>query len=156
MSSGFSGGVDGSALQLGVAKVSEPNVTFERDELQRKLEMREIDMVRKEKELHHANLEILRMQKENKLAAAEIQNLRDRNETLQQSLMNSRLLSQNARNDAEHVLNESRIRELEAALSAGIHKIKKSEKEIEVWQQKWKDVDSLYSEAMDWNRRPIQ
>ena len=146
MAETYSGAVDGNALQV-VAKVSEPNVTFERDELQRKLDMREIDMVRKEKELHHSNLEILRLQKENKLGIAEIQNLRDRNETLQQSLMNSRLLSQNARNDAEHVLNESRIRELEAALSAAIHKIKKNETELSTWQEKWRDLDSLYSNA---------
>ena len=124
--------VDGDALRVSaIARVSEPNVTFERDELQRKLDMREIDMKRKEKEVHHNSMEILRLQKENKLAAAEIQNLRDRNETLQQSLMNSRLLSQNARNDAENVLNESRIRELESALSAAIHKIKKGETELE-------------------------
>jgi hypothetical protein len=142
--------VDGDALRVSaIARVSEPNVTFERDELQRKLDMREIDMKRKEKEVHHNSMEILRLQKENKLAAAEIQNLRDRNETLQQSLMNSRLLSQNARNDAENVLNESRIRELESALSAAIHKIKKGETELETWTEKWKILDEKYTKSVD-------
>ncbi len=147
MSQGFA--VDGMAIAASaIAKVAEPNVTFERDELQRKLDMREIEMTRKEKELQGSCIEMMRLQKENKIASAEIQNLRDRNETLQQSLMNSRLLSQNARNDAEHVLNESRIRELESALSAAIHKIKKSDAELTNWQEKWKDVDSSYTHAM--------
>ncbi len=136
--------IDGVALRQSIAQVSEPNVTFERDEALRKLELREIDIHRKDKELHHANIETLRLQKENKLAQAEIQNLRDRNESLQQALMNSRLLSANARNDAEHVLNESRIRELEAALSAAINKIKKGEAESEMWQEKWKAIDVMY------------
>jgi len=91
-----------------VAQISEPNVTFERDELSRKLDRREIDMVRTEKDLHMREVEIVRLQKDVKLGVAEIQNLRDRNETLQQSLMNSRLMSQNARNEAETVLAESR------------------------------------------------
>ncbi len=140
--------VDGVSLRQSViAQVSEPNVTFERDEAYRKLDVREIEILRKDKELHQASIEAFRLQKESKLAQAEIQNLRERNESLQQALMNSRLLSANARNDAENVLSESRIRELEAALSAAIHKIKKNEGELEMWQEKWKDTDTLYNTA---------
>jgi len=140
--------VDGVALRQSViARVSEPNVTFERDEALRKLDMREIDILRKDKELHQASMEAFRLQKESKLAQAEIANLRERNESLQQALMNSRLLSANARNDAENVLNESRIRELETALSAAIHKIKKNEAELEMWTEKWKEADDHYMKA---------
>lgn len=139
--------VDGKALTTSVlAQVSEPNVTFERDELQKKLDKREIDLTRKEKELHKCELEVFRLQKEAKLAAAENQNLRERNETLQQSLMNARLLSQSARDEAANAANQNRIRELESALSAAIHKIKKAEVELNTWQQKWKDADHLAQE----------
>ena len=36
--------------------------------------------------------------------------------------------------------------ELESALSAAIHKIKKVEVELNTWQQKWKDADHLAQE----------
>ena len=137
--------VDGTALNTSVlAQVSEPNVTFERDELQKKLDKRDIDLMRKEKELHKCEMEVFRLQKEAKLSASENQNLRDRNETLQQSLMNARLLSQNARDEAANAFNQNRIRELESALSAAIHKIKKGELELNNWQNKWKDAYKLF------------
>jgi hypothetical protein len=140
--------VDGRALSTSVlGQVSEPNVTFERDELQKKLDKKEIDLTRKEKELHKCELEVFRLQKEAKLAGAENQNLRERNETLQQSLMNARLLSQSARDEASNAQNENRIRELESALSAAIHKIKKGEVELNTWQQKWKDTDNMAQEV---------
>ncbi len=136
--------VDGTALNTSVlAQVSEPHVTFERDELQKKLDKKEIDLMRKEKELHKCEMEVFRLQKEAKLGASENQNLRDRNETLQQSLMNARLLSQNARDEASNAFNQNRIRELESALSAAIHKIKKGELELNNWQNKWKDADRV-------------
>ena len=136
--------VDATALNTSVlAQVSEPNVTFERDELQKKLDKKEIDLMRKEKELNKCEMEVFRLQKEAKLSASENQNLRDRNETLQQSLMNARLLSQNARDEAANAFNQNRIRELESALSAAIHKIKKGELELNNWQNKWKDADSM-------------
>ncbi len=136
--------VDGTALNTSVlAQVSEPHVTFERDELQKKLDKKEIDLMRKEKELHKYEMEVFRLQKEAKLGASENQNLRDRNETLQQSLMNARLLSQNARDEASNAFNQNRIRELESALSAAIHKIKKGELELNNWQNKWKDADRV-------------
>jgi len=123
---------DGSAIKtMIIATVPEPNITFERDELIRKLEKSEQKnrLLLKEKEEHAKDMS--RMQKEMRLSIAEMQNLRDRNEQLQQSLMNSRLLSQNAREEADTRLSEARIRELEVALGASIHKCNKLESDVE-------------------------
>ena len=43
----------------------------------------------------------------------------------------------------QNAFNQNRIRELESALSAAIHKIKKGELELNNWQNKWKDADRM-------------
>ena len=125
-----------------IATVPEPSVTFERDELQHRMERRELEMKRKDKELEGLSKEVSRLQKEVKVANAEMTSLRDRNEQLQQSLMNARLANQNARNDADTRLSEARIRELELALSASIHKTSKVENELELAKQVVEGVDA--------------
>ncbi len=118
-----------------VATIPEGSLTFEYNELKRKLDRKEVDYKRKEKECVGYQKEIARIHKEVKLSAAEMQSLRDRNDQLQQSLINSRLLSQNARDDADSKLANSRIRELESALGASIHKYNLSEADNESSKQ---------------------
>ena len=56
--------VDAATLNTSVlAQVSEPNVTFERDELQKKLDKKEIDLMRKEKELNKCEMEVFRLRR---------------------------------------------------------------------------------------------
>lgn len=142
----MSGGIDATASKQVhdhiIATVPEPSVTFERDELQYKLERRDMELKRKDKELEGLSKEVSRLQKEVKVANAEMTGLRDRNEQLQQSLMNSRLANQNARDDADTRLSESRIRELELALSTSIHKTSKLENELESAKQIVDNVDA--------------
>lgn len=136
-------GVDGVAFQNmhrgissnSVATIPEGSLTFEYNELKRKLDRKEVDYKRKEKECVGYQKEIARIHKEVKLSAAEMQSLRDRNDQLQQSLINSRLLSQNARDDADSKLSNTRIRELESALGASIHKFNISESDNESLKQ---------------------
>lgn len=132
-----------------IATVPEPSVTFERDELQHRLERREMELKRKDKELDGHSKEVNRLQKEVKAANAEITSLRDRNEQLQQSLMNARLANQNARDDADARLSESRIRELELALSTSIHKSSKLENELESAKQIIGNVDNRIMKLND-------
>lgn len=113
-----------------VATVPEPSITYEYAELKRKLERREVDLKRREKEITSYQKEISRIHKEVKLANAEMQSLRDRNEMLQQSLINSRLASQNNRDDADAKLASNRIRDLEAALQTSHHKHNLCEEEL--------------------------
>lgn len=113
------------------AIISEPSITFELNETKKVLERREVELKRKDKEMAGYQKELARAHKEAKIAAAEMQGLRDRNEQLQQSLINSRLLSQEARDEADSRLTNSRIVELESALGASIHKCNKFSEEIE-------------------------
>lgn len=127
--------IDGSSTKAVhdhiIATVPEPSITFERDELQHRVQRAQLELARRDKELEAYSKQVSRLQKEVKVASAEMTSLRDRNEQLQQSLMNARLANQNARDDADARLSESRIRELELALSASIHKSSKFESELE-------------------------
>jgi len=117
--------IDGLAVsnsQRATAVITDPNVLFEFSELQRKLERREMEIKRKDKDVISLQKEIARYQKDMKGSTNEISLIRERNEQLQQSLMNSRLLSQDARNDAEQRQVNQRIKELEAAVASGVYR----------------------------------
>ena len=137
---------DASAVKVNhdhiIATVPEPSITFERDELQNRVQRAQMELARKDKELEGKDKLVSRLQKEVKVANAEMTSLRDRNEQLQQSLMNARLANQNARDDADTRLSESRIRELELALSASVHKTSKLEGELESAKQVVEGVEA--------------
>lgn len=117
--------VDGNALstsQRTATVITDPNILYEINELQRKLDRREMELKRKDKDVIMLQKEIARYQKDMKGATSEVQSIRERNEQLQQSLMNSRLLSQDARDDAEARIKNARIKELEHGISAALHK----------------------------------
>lgn len=117
--------IDGFAVshaQKTTAVVTDPNVLFEISELNRKLERRELEIRRKDKDIISLQKEIARYQKDIKGSTNEISLIRERNEQLQQSLMNSRLLSQDARIDNEQKIINNKIKELESALASSIHK----------------------------------
>jgi hypothetical protein len=65
-------------LSYSIAQVPEPNVTYDLNELKRKLERKEIELKRKEKEIIGYQKEISRGHKDVKLANAELQSFRDR------------------------------------------------------------------------------
>ena len=115
--------VDARALTASViAQVSEPNVTFERDELQKGLTKgRLILHVRKK---NYINVSLRSFDYRKRPNWPRRTRTCENKQTLQQSLMNARLLSQSARDEAANAANQNRIRELESALGA-IHKIKK-------------------------------
>ena len=112
--------------------ITDPNILYEINELQRKLDRREMELKRKDKDVIMLQKEIARYQKDMKGATSEVQSIRERNEQLQQSLMNSRLLSQDARDDAESRMTNARIRELEHGVSAALHKYNVIQGELEV------------------------
>ena len=135
-------GSDGGVMQAmskhrinSVGTVADSALTFEVEELKRLVEKKDVDVKRKDKEILSYQKEITRIHKEVKITAAEMQSLRERNEQLQTSLINSRLISQNVRDDLDNRLQSSRVKELESSLSSSLHKNKLLEDENETKSQ---------------------
>lgn len=149
--------VDGLAMNVTAASksfketitsVPDPSLTFEFNELKRKLERKDIEIKRKDKEIQGYQKEVARLNKDSKLASSEMQSLRERNEQLQQSLMNSRIQSQSTKDDANSRHNTSRIRELESALGTATHKFDLSEVELEAAKKTISVVEEKCHELM--------
>lgn len=137
--------IDGLAVsnsQRATAVITDPNVLFEFSELQRKLERREMEIKRKDKDIIALQKEIARYQKDMKGSTNEISLIRERNEQLQTSLMNSRLLSQDARNDAEQRQTNMRIKELESAVASGVHRSNIMQGEIDANLLKYRTLEN--------------
>lgn len=130
MASGLA--VSGVSVVPTEVAVPEPSMTFEFNELKRKLERKELDLKRKEKDAAGFQREIARLNKEMKHSAAELESLRERNEQLQQSLMTMKVQNQKSKVESEDTRQAAaRIRDLEAALSSAAHKYNMSEGELE-------------------------
>ena len=129
--------IDGQSMGSSAPKQNttpEANVTYELNELKRKLEIKEGDIKRKQRELLLRQDELLKAQKENKSLVEEIQTVRDRNELLQQSLTTARatIASQTSQLDEAAEINKSvlRVKELESSLQDATKTIARMEGEL--------------------------
>ena len=129
--------IDGQSMSSSAPKQStapEANVTYELNELKRKLEIKEGDIKRKQRELLLRQDEVLKAQKENKSLIEEIQTVRDRNELLQQSLTTARatIASQSSQLEEAAEINKSvlRVKELETSLQDATKTIARMEGEL--------------------------
>ena len=62
-----------------IVTLPEPSVTFELNEIKRKLERKEMDLKRKDKEIAGYQKEMLKLSKDIKIAEAEMKSLTERN-----------------------------------------------------------------------------
>jgi chromosome segregation ATPase len=130
--SGPSLSIDGvSVAPVAVDTVQEPSVAFELYELKRKLERKDLEIKRKDKDLIGSGKELTRVNKEAKHLAAELESLRDRNEQLQQNLITQKIQMQKNKDEGEAKHYQNRLRDLETAVSAAVHKCNMAEGELE-------------------------
>jgi chromosome segregation ATPase len=138
MSSRTALSIDGQAVATPLARVQtlpEPSVTYELNECKRKLEKRESDLKRKERESSGFQSELVKSQKEFKSARAELSSIRERNEQLQHSLTTARetIATQETklRDIEDSDLSNDRLKKTETALIAMSDKVKGLENELE-------------------------
>ena len=110
------------------------NTIDELNELKRKLEIKEGDIKRKQRELLLRQDEVLKAQKEIKSLVEEVQTVRDRNELLQQSLTTARatIASQSSQLEEASEINKSviRVKDLESSLQDATKTIARMEGEL--------------------------
>lgn len=100
-------------------------------ELKRKVERKDNEIRRQGKELSISQKEVIKLQKDSRKMAIEMEDYRRRNEGLQKSLANSRLLTAEARDEAQKKQDMSKARELEDALLKAKHKQLRTDEELE-------------------------
>ena len=129
--------IDGQSMGSSAPKqltAPEANVTYELNELKRKLEIKEGDIKRKQRELLLRQDEVLKAQKEIKSLVEEVQTVRDRNELLQQSLTTARatIASQSSQLEEASEINKSviRVKDLESSLQDATKTIARMEGEL--------------------------
>jgi chromosome segregation ATPase len=132
-----------------VATVTEPSLAFELYELKRKIERKDLEIKRKDKEILGCNKELSRVNKELKHSAAELESLRDRNEQLQQSLITQKLQIQKSKDEGEVKHMQTRLRDLESAVSSAVHKHNMSEGELEASKKATLLVEQKLSNCMN-------
>ena len=129
--------VDGQAMATTAASVKDMASTSDSAlmnqiaELKRKLERKETEMRRKDKELSILNRESNKLGKDVKRMTIDVEDYRKRNEGLQQALSNSRLLTQEARDEATKKQDMSKARELEDDLLKAKHMQLRTEENLD-------------------------
>jgi predicted nucleic acid-binding Zn-ribbon protein len=129
--------VDGQAMATTAASVKDMASTSDSAlmnqiaELKRKLERKETEMRRKDKELSIMNRESNKLEKDVKRMTIDVEDYRKRNEGLQQALSNSRLLTQEARDEATKKQDMSKARELEDDLLKAKHMQLRTEENLD-------------------------
>lgn len=133
--------IDGQSLAMPTVRQSslpEPSVTYELNEYKRKLEKRDSDFKRKERELGVCQTELTKLRKDNQFQSTELISLTDRNQQLQHSLNNARETVDNLQNKLKDVADSDQsseqIKKLEAALS-------KSSRQVQILSEKNKSLD---------------
>ena len=129
--------IDGLAMATTAANQKEMNSTADSAlinqiaELKRKVERKESEIRRKDKELSLINRETSKLDKEIKRMTIDLEDYRARNEGLQQALANSRLLTQEARDEAEKKQDMTKARELEDDLLKAKHVQRRTEEKLD-------------------------
>jgi chromosome segregation ATPase len=134
--------IDGQSLAVPTVRQSslpEPSVTYELNEYKRKLEKRDSDFKRKERELGACQAELTRLRKDNQSQSTEIVSLIDRNQQLQQSLNNARDTMSDLQNKLKDIADSDQsseqLKKLEAALS-------KANRQVQILSEKKESLDS--------------
>jgi uncharacterized coiled-coil protein SlyX len=134
--------IDGQSLAVPTVRQSslpEPSVTYELNEYKRKLEKRDSDFKRKERELGACQGESTKLRKDNQSQNSEIVSLTDRNQQLQQSLNNARDTISDLQNKLKDIADSDQsseqLKKLEAALS-------KANRQVQIISEKNESLDS--------------
>ena len=130
--------IDGQSFAmppLRTPTLPEPSTTCELNECMRKLEKRESDFKRKERESAGHQAESLKWRKEHKIVSSELASVRERNEQLQESLLGARttIAAQTSalREIEDSAQSAERLKKLESSLNIASSKAKSLEMEME-------------------------
>jgi hypothetical protein len=127
--------IDGLALEAQAAytqnmhSTSDSALLIQISELKRKVERKDIEIKRISKENLTLKKDAGQMDREIKRMQVDLESLRDRNKTLQGSLSNARMLSADAREDAENKAQRNKNRELSDEMLALKHERRQLENE---------------------------
>lgn len=129
--------IDGSSMAVPTIRQSslpEPSVTYELNEYKRKLEKRDSDFKRKERELAACQNELTKLKKDNQLQSTELISLADRNQQLQKSLTSTREtigdLQNTLKDIADSTQSNEQLKKLESTLSKANRQIQSLSEEI--------------------------
>ena len=110
--------------------IADTSMVMELNDLRKKLDKREIDMVRKDKQILDYYNQNQRLHKELSVLSVELESLKERNEQLQQALISTRLAAEQERENSNINNSKTKIKALESALQNLASKQSMTEEEL--------------------------